>query len=75
MLLGEKFSRRHQCDLITTADRASRRRRCDHRLATADITLHQTNHRLSLLQIALDILEAALLSSSQCVRQGFFKAS
>ena len=75
VLLGEQFGGCHQRDLTTTADRARCRCRCDHCFSTADVALHQTNHRLCSLQITFDVIQTALLRSRQGIRQRFFEAS
>ena len=61
MLLRQQFGRRHQGDLSARFDVAQGRQGRDHRLAAADIALHQAQHGLRLLQIRRQFLQHPLL--------------
>jgi hypothetical protein len=74
MLFGQQLGRRHQCDLIAGLHRGQRSQRGDHRLAAADVALHQPQHRLRLRQIPRDFGADALLRGGQRERQSLEQA-
>ena len=69
VLLGEDFGRRHQRDLEAAFDRPGRRQRGDHRLAAADVALHQPMHGARAAQVAFDLVPDAVLRRRQLERQ------
>lgn len=65
MLLGQNFRRRHERRLLPVFDRAEAGRRRDHRLAAADIALHEPVHHMAGGQIAQDLVNCAALRTRQ----------
>ena len=55
VLLGEQFRRRHHGRLCAVLHRTHRGQRGDHRLARADVALHQSHHRMRPLEILRDL--------------------
>ena len=70
MLLGQDFGRRHQCSLVASADGQEHRQQRHHRLAGADITLHQAVHRMAPGQITADLLQHSKLSFGEPEGEG-----
>jgi hypothetical protein len=65
MLFGQYLGRRHESGLPPRLDRPTRRKRRDDGLATADIALQQSLHRIRRLQIAIELGHDALLRAGQ----------
>ena len=55
MLLGEDFRGRHQRHLVAGLQRLQGGQRGDHRLAGADVALHQAQHGFGLRQVVGDL--------------------
>ena len=68
MLLGEDFGGGHEGGLEAIFDRLQAGQRRHHSLATADIALQQTAHRMRLCEVGADFLPGTLLSC--CEREG-----
>ncbi len=73
VLLGEQLGRRHQRALITAACGGEHRRCGHHRLAAADIALHQPQHRPTRRKIDADFGYHAALRLSEAERQHRFE--
>ena len=65
MLLGKNFRRRHECRLQAVLCGKVDRRRGDHRLTAADVTLHEAVHRPRADQIAQNVIHGALLRAGE----------
>jgi hypothetical protein len=61
MLLGEELRGRHERALVPGFDREQRRERGQHRLARADIALHETQHRCRAREVLPDLRRDAPL--------------
>ena len=69
MLLGQELGRRHQGGLPAGGDHRQRGHRGHHGLAAADIALHQPQHGVAELHIALDFRNDRPLRLGQRERQ------
>ena len=65
VLLGEDLGRRHQRDLVTGLDDIGRHQRRDHRLARADVPLHEAEHRLAPRHVRPELGEHPLLRAGR----------
>ena len=69
MLFGEELGRRHEGGLETALRREQEADRGDDRLAAADVTLQQAEHRLRAFEVVDDLLHHPLLRAGEGERQ------
>ena len=74
MLLGQNFRGCHEGGLPAVPDGAEARGSCDHRLAAADVALHEPVHHMAGGQILQDLVDRALLRAGQTEGQRGIKA-
>ena len=74
VLLGQNFRGGHEGGLPAVPDGAEARGSCDHRLAAADIALHEPVHHMAGGQILQDLVDRALLRAGQTEGQRGIKA-
>src|SRR5438477_10126019 len=72
MLLGQNFSRRHECDLISIFDGNYCGLESDQSFAGPYVALQQTAHGIRLCQIASDFFECAFLRAGRMEGQDSF---